>query len=387
MSLTTEHVTAGRLVQGTVAEGYERVREEFEAILAAEGADLCAQVAAYRHGEPVVDLWTGPDDALLGIYSASKGVTHLLVALLVRDGVLDLDRPVSDYWPEFAAAGKGRLLLRELLAHRSGVVGTDAGFTMAELADDRLVAERLAAQRPFWRPGSASGYHALVMGALSAEVIRRVTGSTVPELFAERLRDPYDLDLYLGLPAGQDHRFRPAQPMVATPERLRELAAVTAAPDSVSGIAFNRQHPGNREVWELPNLPDVRARGTASFGGVGTARALAKLYSAAVSPTGGGTALLTPDVAAAFGQVQSAGPDLVLRQQKAWAVGFHAAAEVYPMLGAGAFGHSGAGGQQALVDPRRGLSYAFLRRRFLLPVQADADHARLLGALVAAARR
>jgi CubicO group peptidase (beta-lactamase class C family) len=372
------------MVQGRVAAGFEQVREEFAAILAAEGADLGAQVAAYHRGELVVDLWAGAEtrrDSLLGTYSVSKGLAHLVVALLVQDGRLDLDQTVSHYWPEFGAAGKQDLLLRELLSHQAGLVGADSGFTLAELADDRAVAERLAAQRPFWRPGTASGYHALVMGALSGEVVRRVSGQSVRELFAARLCEPYRLDLHLGLPVEQDHRFLPAQPMVATPERLRDLAAAATGPDSLSGIAFNRHHPHHREVWELPNLPVVRARGPASFGAVGTARDLAKLYAAVTSVVDGRDPLLRPDTAATFAQIQCAGWDLVLREQKAWAVGFHPVAEQYPVLGAGAFGHSGAGGQLALVDPRHELSYAFLRRRFLFPAQAVVDHGRLLRAL------
>ena len=134
-------------------------------------------------------------------------------------------------------------------------------------------------------------------------------------------------------------------------------------------------------MWELPNLPVIRSAGPASFGGVGTARALARLYAAAISPADGATPLLSPATAAAFAQIQYAGWDLVLRQHKAWAVGFHPSSELYPSLGAGAFGHSGAGGQQALADPRHELSYAFLRRRFLYPPQADTDHDRILRAL------
>ncbi len=381
---------AGHDVRGSVATGFESVREAFTAILATEDDDLCAQVAAYHRGELVVDLWAGAQtarDSLFGIYSASKGVAHLIVALLVQDGVLDLDQRVSHYWPEFGVAGKREIPLRELLSHQAGLVGANAGFSMEELADDQVVAERLGAQRPFWRPGTASGYHALGVAALSGEVVRRATGETVQRLFDSYLREPYKLDLHFGLPADQDHRFLPAQPMVATPERLRELAAAATAPNSLSGIAFNRHHPDNREVWELPNLPVIRSRGPASFGGIGSARALAKLYSAAISPTDGAAPLLTQDTAAAFAQIQYAGWDLVLRQHKAWAVGFHPVSEVYPVLGQGAFGHSGAGGQQALVDPRNGLSYAFLRRRFGYPPQADANHDRILRALHNAATR
>ncbi|OBB81484.1 EstA family serine hydrolase [Mycobacterium colombiense] len=374
-------------VWGTAAAGFEAVRDEFAAIVAAEGVDLDAQVAAYHRGELVVDLWAGAQasrDSLLGIYSASKGVTHLIVALLVQEGVLDLDQKVSHYWPQFGAHGKHEILLRELLSHQAGLVGATAGFTLAELADDRLVAERLGAQAPFWRPSTAAGYHALAMAALSGEVVRRATGETVQDLFITRLRDPYSLDLHLGLSAEQEHRFLPAQPMVATPERLRDLAAAATDTQSLSGIAFNRHHRQSCEVWELPNLQAVRSNGPASFGGIGTARALAKLYSAAACTTDGAAPFLTRDTAAAFAQIQYVGWDLVLRQHKAWAVGFHPVAEVYPCLGQGAFGHSGAGGQQALVDPRHELSYAFLRRRFLLPEQADNDHNRMLHALCAA---
>ncbi|MGQ4516326.1 serine hydrolase [Streptomyces sp. DW26H14] len=374
-------------VHGTVADGFETVRDEFRTIVAREGGDLSAQVAAYHQGQPVVDLWTGSataEDSLLAIYSASKGVSHIAVALLVQQGVLDLDTPVSHYWPEFAAKGKQDLLLRELLSHQTGLVGATDGFTMAELADDRIVAERLAAQRPLWRPGTTSGYHALVMAALSGEVVRRVTGESVQSFYEERVRRPLGLDLFLGLPADQEHRYLAAQPMVATPERLAGLAASATAPDSVSGMAFNRHAPGNREVWELPNLPYVRAKGTASFGGVGTARGLAKLYAALTGSVDGREPLLDADTAAAFAQVQSDGFDLVLRSRKAWAVGFHTYSEIYPSLAAGSFGHSGAGGQQALTDPRNGLSYSFLRRRFLFPAQADPDHDRMLRALRAA---
>ncbi|TWE11295.1 serine hydrolase domain-containing protein [Rudaeicoccus suwonensis] len=377
-------------VHGTVADGFEMVREEFRAILHAEGADLSAQVAAYHRGRPVVDLWAGVEssqDSLLGIYSASKGVTHIVAALLVQDGELDLDERVSTYWPEFAAGGKQHLLVRELLSHQAGVVGAVDGFSMDELADDQVVAERLAAQVPFWRPGATSGYHALVMAALSGEVIRRVSGRSVQSLYAERLRDPLQLELFLGLGEEQESRFLPAQPMIATPERLRDLTAAASAPDSLAGVAFNRHAPGNREVWELPNLPLVRANGTASFGGIGTARGLAKLYAALISSVDGSEPLFTPATAAAVAQIQTNGLDPVLGFHKPWAVGFHSYGQIYPTLAVGAFGHSGAGGQQALVDPANELSYAFLRRRFGLPAQVDTDHNQIIRALQTAMAR
>ncbi|MEU0218588.1 serine hydrolase domain-containing protein, partial [Streptomyces sp. NPDC006265] len=125
-------------IHGTVADGFEAVREEFTAFVAGERADYEGQLCAYVHGRKVVDLWAGTGaDALFGVFSSTKGAAYLVVALLVQDGTLELDRKVTYYWPEFAAEGKGALTLRDLLAHRAGVVGTDTGFTLAELADDR----------------------------------------------------------------------------------------------------------------------------------------------------------------------------------------------------------------------------------------------------------
>ncbi|WP_269858093.1 serine hydrolase domain-containing protein [Streptomyces sp. RPT161] len=378
----------GSAVQGTAAGGFESVRDEFAAVAAAEGGDYAAQVVGYRHGELVVDLWTGPEmtgDSLLGAYSASKGAAHLVVAALVQDGVLDLEQKVSHYWPEFAVEGKRDITLRELLAHQAGLVGADGGFTLEELADDRIVAERLGAQRPYWRPGSAFGYHALVIAALSGEVVRRVTGRSIQRHFAERVRDAFAVDFHLGLPEDQESRFLSAQPMLATPERLAALAAGTTAANSLPGIAFNRNHPQGPQVWELPNFQAVRTNGPASFGGVASARGLARMYAASISSVNGAAPLLKPNTAAAFGQIQSIGYDVVQRAQKAFAIGFHATSEYYPVLGQGAFGHSGAGGQQAFADPRNGLAYGYTRRRTPFPAAAAPENDRLIRALYTAA--
>ncbi|OKI03474.1 EstA family serine hydrolase [Streptomyces sp. CB02923] len=381
-------MTKDDVLHGTVADGFRSVREEFAAVAAEEGGDFAAQLVAYRHGERVVDLWTGPEvtgDSLLAAYSATKGAAHLAVALLVQEGALDLDRQVSHDWPEFGVAGKRDITLRDLLAHRAGLVGADAGFALDELTDDQAVAERLAGQRPYWRPGSAFGYHALVIAALSGEVVRRATGRTIQEHFAERIRDPYGVDFHLGLPDDQEHRYLSAQPLVPTPEQLAELAARATRPNSLPGIAYNRHHPQNPELWQLPNFRAVRAAGPASFGGVASARGMARMYAAATGPVDGMAPLLKPDTAAEFAQPHSIGNDLVSRQYKAFGLGFHATSEVYPALGQGAFGHSGAGGQQSFADPRNGLAYGYTRRRFPFPNGPAPENDRLIRALYAAA--
>lgn len=382
----SEHDT----VAGEVADGFEPVRAAFAAVAASESAGYAAQLTAYRDGARVVDLWTGPGitgDALLGAYSASKGAAHLIVALLVQEGVLDLDEQVSHYWPEFAVHGKQDVLLRELLAHRAGLVGADDGFTLAELADDQLIAARLGAQRPYWRPGTTFGYHALVIGALAGEVVRRVTGQSVQDLFAKRVRDPYAVDFYLGLPEDLDSRYVRTLPPVVTPERLAELAARATGPNSLTGIAFNRNRADGPQVWELPNFPVIRANGPASLGGVASARGLARMYTAAIGSVDGLAPLLTPETVRTVGQIQSIGYDVVTRDQKAFAVGFHATSEYYPVLGQGSFGHSGAGGQQAFADPRNGIAFGYTRRLSPLPVGPGADVDRLIRAVYTAAGR
>ncbi|MEU1144258.1 serine hydrolase domain-containing protein [Streptomyces sp. NPDC005863] len=376
-------------VQGTVADGYEAVREEFTAVLASQEPRYAGQLAAYVAGRRVVDLWVGPDtdgDTLYGVYSSTKGAAHLVVALLVQDGTLDLDRAVAHYWPEFAAHGKAGVTLRDLLAHRAGVVGADSGFSPEELADDRVIAERLAAQRPYWRPGTAFGYHALSIGALSGEVVFRATGRTLQELYEERVRAPYGLALHLGLPEEHEGRFHSVLPMDPTPEQREILAASQTGPQSLNAIAFNRNAARPTDPQSLPNSRAVRAKGPASAGGVGSARGLAGMYAAAVTGVEGRAALLTADTVAEFGQVQSAGFDLVLRAHKAYAVGFQATSEaVYPFLGAGAIGHSGLGGSQAFADPRSGLAYGYTRRRYVFPGGAAPENERLARAVHAAA--
>jgi CubicO group peptidase (beta-lactamase class C family) len=380
-AMSSEHV------QGTVADGFESVRAGFAAVAAGQGGDYAAQLVAHVDGARVVDLWTGPEftaDSLTGVFSSTKGAAHLVVALLVQDGVLDLDQRVSHYWPEFGAAGKAGITLRELLAHRAGLVGADAGFTADEIADDRIIAERLALQKPYWRPGAAFGYHALVIGALTGEVVRRVTGRSIQEHYEERVRAPYGLDFHLGLPEALEPRFRTTQPMLPTPEQLAELQANASGPDSISGIAFNRNHPKAPELWNLPNLEVVRRLGPASVGGVASARGLAGMYAAAISRIGDRPPLLTPATAADFAQVHSIGDDLGTRGHNAFGLGFGAVSVDYPVLGQGAFGHSGAAGSQALADPRSGLAYGYNRRRFAYPGGAAPENAQLVRAVHAA---
>ncbi|MEU3828856.1 serine hydrolase domain-containing protein [Streptomyces sp. NPDC029080] len=377
-------------VQGTVVEGFEPVREEFAAVVAGERDDYEGQLCAYVHGRRVVDLWAGAGaagDSLYAVYSATKGAAHLVAALLVQDGTLEVDRKVTYYWPEFAAEGKGALTLRDLLAHRAGLVGTDTGFSLAELADDRVIAERLADQRPFWRPGTAFGYHALVIGALTGEIVRRATGRTLQEVYEERIRAPHGLDLHLGLPAAHEPRFRTVRPMLPTPAQQARLDARPSGPDTLESIAYNLHGADPTDLQSLPNERLIRASGPASVGGVGSARGLAGMYAAMISEVDGRAPLLKEDTLAEFGRIHSVGYDLVAREHKAFGLGFQATADTWhPFLGAGALGHSGVNGVQSFADPRSGLAYGYTRRRFAYPGGAAPENARLAAAVHRAAR-
>ncbi|MFF1303411.1 serine hydrolase domain-containing protein [Streptomyces sp. NPDC058307] len=376
-------------IHGTVADGFEAVREEFAAFVAGERPDYEGQLSAFVHGRRVVDLWAGEGvgpDSLYGVFSSTKGAAHLVVALLVQEGTLELDRKVTYYWPEFGAEGKGQLTLRELLAHRAGVVGLDAGFSAQELADDRAMAERLADQKPFWRPGTAFGYHALVIGALTGEIVRRATGRSLQEVYEERIRAPYGLDFHLGLPEALEPRYRSVQPMAPTAEQQALLDAAPAGPHTLTAIAFNQQVPEPEGLMDHANSRAVRAKGPASAGGVAAAQGLAGMYAAAISEVADRPPLLKPDTIAEVGQIHSVGYDLVTRAHKSYGLGFQATADMWhPFLGAGSFGHSGAGGSQAFADPRSGLAYGYTRRRMAFPGGAAPENERFVGVVHQAA--
>ncbi|MFD8413476.1 serine hydrolase domain-containing protein [Streptomyces sp. NPDC059650] len=388
----------GTRVNGTVAAGWEPVREEFASFAGAAEHSPEAQLVVHRGGRRVVDLWTGEDtgpDTLTGVYSISKGAAHLVVALLVQDGLLDLERPVTAYWPEFTGYGKERLTVRQLVAHQSGLVNTEEGFDYDEIADDALIASRLAAARPYWEPGTAYGYHAFVIGALTGEVVRRVTGRSLQEVYEERIRAPYGLDLFLGLPQELEDRWRPVLEMLPTPDQLVAAAAATAGDRDGDGdgdgagaavpellpVAFNAHREPPMDLVAFANHPRVRAQGPASAGGVGTARGVAGMYAAAIGVLDGRPALLEPGTAAEFARLCLAGDDRVTAEQDHFGLGF----ERQPAVGPEAFGHSGAAGGLGWADPATGIAYGYVRRRYAFPGGAAPENGPLTAAVLRAA--
>ncbi|MFJ7155511.1 serine hydrolase domain-containing protein [Streptomyces sp. NPDC101118] len=369
---------AGDGVHGQVAPGWEPVRDELAAFVAGERHSPEAQLVLHHGGRRVVDLWTGEDtgpDTLGTVYSITKGAAHLVVALLVQEGRIDLDRPVSGYWPEFTGRGLERLTVRELLAHRSGLIGVEGGFTYDELTDDAALAARVVRAEPYWEPGTKYGYHAMTIGALTGEMVRRVTGRTVAEEYEERVRVPYGLDFYIGLPEELEERWAPILPMLPTDEQLAARAAL-GGPGELQLVAFNWNTEPRLDMVDFANDRRVRAGGPASSGGVGTARGIAGMYAAALE-------LLEPETATVCARLTTPGADAVVPQEDAFGLGF----ERQPTVGDRAFGHSGAAGANAFADPATGLAYAYTRRRFAFPGGAAPENDRFARVAVEVAGR
>jgi CubicO group peptidase (beta-lactamase class C family) len=368
----TDSPLSSKTVQGSVAPGFEPVVAEFRRLQATE-RDARGQFCAYLRGERVVDLWSGDDvagDDLQGVYSSTKGVAAVCIALLVQRGALDLDAPVSRYWPEFAAAGKGDVTVRVALSHQAGLVGVEPQLTLAESLDQDVLAPRLAAQLPHWMPGKAHGYHGLTIGTIMNELVRRTEGISIAEFFRKEIGDPRGIDFYIATPEDVDHRVRMLAPADPTPEQRAQQGGPPAGPDSLTGLAFNGAVPAPSDEL-LPNIRAVRAAGQAAVSGVGSARGLARLYAMCIGEVDGFPPLLSDDTIARVTQIQTVGEDLVLRTPTRFAIVFQKADDRLAYGSHQAFGHDGAGGSIGIADPWHGLAYAWIPRRMSFPGGAD----------------
>ncbi|MFI6366077.1 serine hydrolase domain-containing protein [Nocardia sp. NPDC050630] len=206
---------------GFCTDEFAGVRKEL-ADQIASGAELGASICVTVDGEPVVDIWGGhrdlertvpwTEDTLVNVFSISKTMTALSALLLVERGELDVQQKVAHYWPEFAANGKDDIEIRHLLGHTSGVSGWERPIELADIYDTEAASARLATQAPWWEPGTASGYHALNYGHLVGEVIRRITGRTLGEFFAEELAGPLNADFHIGTAPDNHDRIAPLVP-------------------------------------------------------------------------------------------------------------------------------------------------------------------------------
>jgi CubicO group peptidase (beta-lactamase class C family) len=352
----------------------DRVRETFEGFAVADPT-FSAQLAVHIGGERVVDLALGAlrPDSLLPVYSSSKGATAVVVALLVERGQLDLDANVAKYWPEFAQRGKDMVTVRQLLSHQAGLAGVDGGFSWEELMAHEPLAERLAAQRPFWQPGQAFMYHGLTIGTLADEIVRRVDGRPVATVLREDVTAPRAIDLWMGTPASEDHRVVDALPptgeeltvfLVANPDAL-------GGGDPVSTLSFPR---GDLlDLLRRVNDEDFRRVAPPAAGVLASARGLAALYASLRHETNGQPRVLSDDTIAQMSQIQVAGIELGSGLQARFGVIFQAPCSPrWPFGSVRAFGHDGAGGSLAFCDPAHEIAFGYTVQRLPLPGGMDA---------------
>lgn len=380
-------------VHGHCDARFTAVRKAFEENFRERG-ELGAAVAVTVEGTTVVDLWGGWADAagtrpwerdtLVNVWSTTKGPVALCAHLLADRGLLDLDAPVTAYWPEFAAAGKEKVLVRHLLSHRAGLSGLREPHSLTELYDWELTTARLAATEPWWEPGTRSGYHALTYGFLVGEVVRRVSGSR-PGAFLEReVTGPLGIDFTVGLPGKETGRVAELvrSPVAASSERVADFsqlppAALAALTNPVVGAA-------------QANTPEWRAAEIPAANGHGTARAVADLYALlAGRGSHGGRPLLSPQAAERVREGQGSCRDLVL------GAGFEGETEAGlglwlsgPQGSYGpnprAFGHDGFGGSCGLGDPEAGVSLGYVMNRMGPRIANDPRKTALIDALYSA---
>ncbi|WP_324783232.1 serine hydrolase domain-containing protein [Streptomyces sp. H51] len=380
-------------VNGTVAEGFEPVREAFARNFEVLG-ERGAAVAVYRGGHKVVDLWGGTKDVdgtepwqrgtAQIVRSATKGVVAAALLLLRQRGELDLDAPVGEYWPQYKAAGKERTRVWHLLAHRAGVPALDRPLTPARALDPVAAAEAVAAQAPVWEPGTDHGYHAQTYGWLTGELVRRVTGREIGDWIADEIAGPVGAELWLGLPAGETARVGrvaqvdpPADPAAALRIRpKRAVADAYADPASLTRRAFAAITPQPDE-----NDPAYRAAVLPASNGIATADGLARVYASLIGEVDDGTRLFTPETAELAGAERSAGPDRVLVVNTRFGLGHMLHGATSPLLSPASFGHPGRGGSLGFADPGTGVAFGYVTNGFRKSVTADPRAQALLRAV------
>jgi CubicO group peptidase (beta-lactamase class C family) len=370
------------MIDGSVAPGFEQVRREFERNFA-ERRELGAACAAYVRGEKVVDLWGGIRDArdgspwerdtLVLVYSTSKGLAAMTLALGHSRGWLDYDERVTTYWPEFGQAGKQDVTVRQLLGHEAGVPVIDEPLDPRLLADFDALADVIARQRPLWEPGTRHGYHGVSLGWYEGELVRRLDPQhrTLGRFFAEEIAGPLGLDVHFGIrddavPPRRLARIRRMHPLAALPQMRhlpRRMFLAMASRRSVTRRAF--ANPRLRSPVAL-DRDEYRPLEFPAGGAIGTARDIARAY-AALAPS-------RPELGFRHSTLEAlsrypAPPlrgwhDEVLKVDTAFSLGF--ARPLHPFrFGSSerAFGHPGAGGSFAFFDPDREVAFAYVMNR------------------------
>lgn len=353
-----------------------------------------AAVAVTIDGKPVVDLWSGHADkartqpwnrdTIVNIFSATKGLLAIAAHRLVDQGKLDLDSPVARYWPEFAQAGKEQIPVRQLLNHRAGLPALRAKVPDEACYDWNAMTTALAAEEPWWAPGTKHGYHAITIGFLVGEVIRRVTGKSVGRYFHDEIAGPLGLDCHIGLDERDDERCGQMIQSPAPPkDQVNIFKYAQDHPESVTAKAFFNPPAAmklgmvNSRAWRGAEVPAAN--------GHTNARALARLYGALAR--GGevdGIRLLEPGAIARCSSEEADGIDEVLMIPTRFSTGFMLTQPHNPMgPNRRPFGHPGAGGSLGFADPDAKVGFGYVMNKMGPYILIDPRGRALIDALYA----
>lgn len=366
------------------------MRDAFAANFSDHG-EVGAAVCVYHHGQKVVDLWGGTadpatgrpwvEDTIVTVFSSSKGVTAIATNLAIERGLLDPDAPVASYWPEFAAAGKENITVRQVLSHQAGLPLVDGDLTLDEALSWEPVVDALAAQAPLWEPGSQHGYHMRTYGWLVGELLRRATGRTAGTFLRDEVTGPLGVDFWIGLPESEEPRVAmlvpPTTSLAKVLEPMRDsllLARVLTNP----GGHFDYDHLWNTRAMRACELP--------SSNGVGDARGLARLYASCIGDGVDGRRTLAPSTVEAATTEQVRGPDAVIMVESCFGLGFMLGKSFGAANPRSCFGHAGAGGSLSFADPDSGLAFGYVMNDLRFDATGDPRSETLVRAARAAAR-
>ncbi len=364
---------ANARIEGFCREGFEPLANAFVENFLVRG-EIGAAACLVHRGEVVVDLWGGLADGESGrgwtrdtiviAFSCTKAATALCLHLLAHRNRLDLDMPIADLWPEFAAHGKAGASVRMILDHTLGLPAIRQTLKADCLLDHTYMAGLLAAETPFWEPGSRTGYHAVTMGFLAAEIVKRIDGRSLGAFLAQEVARPLELEFWIGLPEERDARAARIIQHRSSGSATRFSAAAREPGTIQNLLAFNHGDWASRGV----NTRAGRAAEIGAAGGCTNARSLAKLY-AALRP--GGPFGFSEHTLAGFARASSACHlDATLLQPVRFGAGFMLRMDNRRydrgdsfLIEDGAFGHVGAGGSVGFVDPQRDFAFAYLMNR------------------------
>jgi CubicO group peptidase (beta-lactamase class C family) len=389
-------------VGGTFHPRFQGVADEFSRNFAERG-EVGASLCVIADGKTVVDLWGGiakkdtgaawQEDTLSQIWSSTKGATSLCAHILIDRKLLDLVAPVTTYWPEYGQNGKGGTTVAMMLAHQAGLPALREKVPAGAFYDWEYMTTALAAEAPFWEPGTRNGYHALTFGFLVGELVRRVSGKSLGAFFRDEVATPLGLDFWIGLPESEEPRVAPnlfpGAPPPGEALSIFLLKAITE-PTSIPALSFF-----NTGGYTDPGESDTRAAHAAEIGasgGITNGRGLAQMYAPLAGM--GRTQLLSDDARRRMARVASAtGQDATGFIPTRFALGYVKSMDnrAQPpgqqdsvILGEAAFGHSGFGGSIGFADPEAGFSLGYTMNQMGLGTALNPRGQALVDAVYAA---